>query len=106
MTKGTCDMNFSVFREEVEAAGLQARECSESHWQIRRGRYAVNVWPSTKRGFRFQRLGLPVRTGDLGDAIRAAEAPSQRETSPPWKEPPTETPRRVGIIRRFLRWLW
>lgn len=124
-------MNFHDFQRDVERAGLKARKCSPIHWQIIGGRRLVNVWPNTKRGFRFQPAGQAVRTGRVEQAIAFADPPSWPSSSQtaeklsplettiagihadlassksrmaPWEGAPS-TPH-LGIIRRFIRWLW
>lgn len=103
-------MNYETFMECVERFRLEPRKCSPVHWQIRGGRRLVNVWPNTKRGFRFQASGQAVRTGVIGEAITAA-GPTIGG-SPPWEDEPVPTaesplpPDRVGLIRWLWRIIW
>jgi hypothetical protein len=70
------ELTWEAFVEATAAAGLGCRRCGIHHWQILGGQQIVNVWPDTKKGFRFQAGKAPVRTGDLGEAILAAGKPS------------------------------
>lgn len=42
-------MSFVDFKTKIEAAGLQARECSRIHWQVI-GAFVVNCYPFAKGG--------------------------------------------------------
>lgn len=100
-------MRYEHFTEEVESAGLEARRCTAIHWQIRGGKRLVNVWPASRRGFRFQADGEKSRDGKLADAITLAGPPERvTETTPPWESAETTKPERVGLIRWLWRLLW
>lgn len=107
-------MKYEEFQAIVKDAGLAARHCHETHWQILGGlKYPkVNVWANTKRGFRFQLSGGQVsHSGTLPKVIELAGPPISvvkmqevnREQQPPWKEPETG---RVGLIRWLWRMIW
>lgn len=106
-------MNYRDFEQAVKAAGLQPRKCQENHWQIREGRRVVNVWPETRRGFRFSVDGGQGRGGSLAQAIEEAGPPPSlaplfsktKSEQPPW-ESRADVGQHVGIIRRLWRWLW
>lgn len=103
-------MNYRDFQTEVQRAGLTAKKCHETHWQIIDGckETPINVWANSKRGFTYQVDGQKSRRGTLSEAIAAAgpvEAPTHAKMAepPPWAEP---KPERVGLIRWLWRMLW
>lgn len=69
-------MQWSQFQTAVAAAGLTAKECSNSHWQIHGGLRIVNVYARTHRGLTFYVQGTASgRRGTLQEAIKAASDP-------------------------------
>ena len=94
--------------QAIQAAGLRAKQYSPAHWQILGGKHLVNVWPDTKRGFRFQRDGEGSGLGTIEDAIKLAGPPEQVETETPWEEAPQqpEARERIGLIRWLWGWIW
>jgi hypothetical protein len=108
-------MKYSTFAETVEAASLQSRRCTGDHWQILGGERLVNVWPHSKKGFRFQADGQKSRLsrggGNLQQAIDLAGPSPQAAVEqalaslPPWEED-QQKPDRVGLIRWLWRWVW
>ena len=103
-------MKYSHFEQTVEAAGLEPRRCSNDHWQIRGGERLVNVWPHSKKGFRFQVDGKKSQFGNVPLAIEFAGPPPNpivEEAPSPWEntqgKPAIE---RVGLIRWLWRMFW
>lgn len=94
-------MKFEDFKKEVEASGLQARRCTEVHWQIRGGIYCVNVYPTTNRVYVNQtkeaRNARPDNLVHVG--IRAAI------TRPNFARSPEDRPSH-GFVKRMKARLW
>lgn len=70
--------NFEQFKQQVIAAGLVPRRCSDDHWQIRGGKYCVNFYPFSCDGPSFYVNGM--NSGSryritIADAIAAANDP-------------------------------
>ena len=122
-------ITWSKFFDAVVDAGLHPKACPASgcdHWQITGGAQVVNVWPNTRRGFRMAVNNGQGRPGTIAKAIALAGPPKapepQREHDypasvpadmPPWHESRASVPksapredRPVGLIRRFLRWVY
>ena len=96
-------LTFEEFADRAAAAGLGALECSPVHWQLRGGWRLVNVWPNTRRGFRFAAGDGKGRSGTLRDAIQLAGPVRPVPPEKPPRQPPAP---RVGLNRRFWRWLF
>ena len=104
-------MNWETFKRAVEAAGLQPRDCGNHHWQIKGGEQLVNCWAHTNRGFRIAAKNGNGRSGTMAWAITLAGPPKVPEPQAEQKYPASvpKTPpweQRVGLIRRFWRWIW
>jgi hypothetical protein len=66
-------MTFKEFGKAVLAAGLKPRFCNPQHWQIRGGKFIVNVYPDTKRGTRYYvNCAAHGVNGSIGEAVSAA----------------------------------
>lgn len=94
-------------RQKYKEAGLQFRVCSYHHWQIRGGtkNNVVNFWPNGKGGQKIAAGTEKGRRGGLREAIKLAgprDREEEKKIDPPWEEPKD----RVGLIRRFWRWIW
>lgn len=109
MSPMTTDIGYEEFANTVRRFRLTPRKCSATHWQILEGREAVNVWPNTKRGFRFQAAGHAVQSGTIGEAVTAA-GPTIAGPAAPWEDeaeiPVSKPLPHVGLIRWLWRWLW
>jgi len=103
-------VDFEDFAAAVREAGLEARQCTPMHWQIRGGERLVNCWPVSGRLRIYVDRTDHSTLGTLKEALRAAgarprPAPAVRPEvveTPPWE--PVQRP--VGLLRRLWRFLW
>ncbi len=71
-------MTFEKFSEQVQASNLIPRKCTESHWQIRGGKFCVNFYPFKDGGPSFYVNGMNSGSRHrvtAADAIAAANKP-------------------------------
>ncbi len=73
-------MRFDAFKQTVAAAGLVAKDCGNSHWQIRGGKYCVNFYPFAKHGptFYVNATNSGTKRATVQDAIVAASNPMHK----------------------------
>lgn len=72
---------YDDFARQVNVAGMVARDCGDSHWQIRGGRYCVNFYPDAKRGptLYVNATNEGIRGVTIADAIQAASNPLHKK---------------------------
>lgn len=88
-------MTFLEFARMAVAAGLAARMCCDTHWQLTGGRFTVNYYPTTSRAY-LNGYAKAVHAEPI-DAIRYAESGVR-----PDRKAKRKTTYR-GIKRRRLR---
>lgn len=65
---------YEVFRERAFAMGLEVRECTDCHWQVKANGVTVNVWPMNGGVVKYLLQGSPAgakaRIGSIDEALK------------------------------------
>lgn len=65
---------FEVFRDRASDLGLNARECTDCHWQVKANGVTVNVWPQAGGMVKFllqsSPAGTKARLESIDDALK------------------------------------
>lgn len=65
---------YEVFRERALRMGLEVRECTDCHWQVKAGGVTVNVWPLNGGIVKYLLQGSPAgakaRVGSIDEALK------------------------------------
>lgn len=102
-------MRYENFAKRVRLEGLEPRQCTYDHWQIRGGTRnpIVNFWPHAEGGPKVCVQGAAKsRTGNLQYAINLAGSVRQKAKELGFAPGEDAVPERVGLIRWLWRLIW